>query len=50
MIGKVVFERDHESGGHFAAYEKPELLAGDLRDMFGKGGPCYQVVKGASGY
>jgi hypothetical protein len=30
-LGPVVFERRHEEGGHFAAYEKPELLVDDLR-------------------
>ncbi|KAI1144451.1 alpha/beta-hydrolase [Hypoxylon sp. FL0543] len=37
-LGPVVFERRHEEGGHFAAYEKPELLVGDLREMFAKNG------------
>lgn len=35
-IGDVVFEKEHESGGHFAAYEKPEELVEDLRTMFGR--------------
>ncbi|KAI0892235.1 Alpha/Beta hydrolase protein [Annulohypoxylon nitens] len=30
-LGPVVFERRHEEGGHFAAYETPELLVSDLR-------------------
>ncbi|KAK3987523.1 Alpha/Beta hydrolase protein [Cladorrhinum sp. PSN332] len=34
-LRQVVFERRHESGGHFAAWEKPGELVGDLRDMFG---------------
>ncbi|CAG8960779.1 hypothetical protein HYFRA_00002316 [Hymenoscyphus fraxineus] len=33
-LGEVVFERRHGEGGHFAAYEKPELLVGDLKEMF----------------
>lgn len=37
-LGPVVFEKFHGEGGHFAAYEKPELLVGDLRRMFGEGG------------
>ncbi|KAH8107254.1 alpha/beta-hydrolase [Cristinia sonorae] len=37
-LGNVVFEADHDQGGHFAAYERPEALAGDLKKMFGKGG------------
>lgn len=30
---KLVFMKRHEKGGHFAALEVPELLAGDLREM-----------------
>ncbi|KAJ6472488.1 Alpha/Beta hydrolase protein [Mycena sanguinolenta] len=48
--GNVVFEQEHTMGGHFAAHEVPELLVGDLRKMFGKGGPAYGVVAGHSGY
>ncbi|KAI6255099.1 hypothetical protein MCOR07_001072 [Pyricularia oryzae] len=33
-LGPVVFERAHERGGHFPATERPEVLAGDLKDMF----------------
>ncbi|KAG6900645.1 hypothetical protein C0993_006749 [Termitomyces sp. T159_Od127] len=40
----------HEEGGHFAAYEKPDVLAGDLKKMFGKGGRAFGVVKGKNGY
>ncbi|KAF4617914.1 hypothetical protein D9613_005904 [Agrocybe pediades] len=39
-----VFEADHDSGGHFAAHEKPNELVADLRKMFGKGGRAYGVV------
>ncbi|KAL1722882.1 Alpha/Beta hydrolase protein [Schizophyllum commune] len=49
-LGNVVFEAEHESGGHFAAHEKPEALVGDLRAMFGRGGPAYGVVPGRDGY
>ncbi|KAE9387772.1 alpha/beta-hydrolase [Gymnopus androsaceus JB14] len=49
-IGNVVFEAEHDSGGHFAAYEKPELLVGDLQKMYGKGGPAFGVVSGRNGY
>ncbi|KAI0027973.1 Alpha/Beta hydrolase protein [Vararia minispora EC-137] len=49
-LGKVVQEVEHEKGGHFAAYEVPELLVSDLRKMFGKGGPAYGVVKTSKGY
>ena len=50
MIGQVVQESFHEKGGHFAAFEAPEALAGDLRKMYGKGGPAYGVVPGKDGY
>ncbi|KAI9512130.1 alpha/beta-hydrolase [Russula earlei] len=46
----VVFESEHAQGGHFAAYEKPEALADDLRRMFGRGGPAAGVVPGLDGY
>ncbi|TFK82696.1 alpha/beta-hydrolase [Polyporus arcularius HHB13444] len=50
MLGKVVFEGEHEKGGHFAAHEVPDALVGDLRKMYGKGGPAYGVVPGKDGY
>ncbi|KAF8802595.1 alpha/beta-hydrolase [Phlegmacium glaucopus] len=46
----LVFQSEHESGGHFAAHEKPQELVGDLRKMFGKGGPAFGVVPGKMGY
>ncbi|KAI9064689.1 alpha/beta-hydrolase [Trametes sanguinea] len=49
-LGKYVFESEHDKGGHFAAFEQPEKLAGDLRKMYGKGGPAYGVVPGKPGY
>ncbi|KAF1989390.1 alpha/beta-hydrolase [Aulographum hederae CBS 113979] len=49
-LGKVVWESENERGGHFAATERPEDLARDLRGMFGKEGPCFRVVRGRSGY
>ncbi|KAK0707451.1 Alpha/Beta hydrolase protein [Lasiosphaeris hirsuta] len=42
-LGPVVFERVHEDGGHFAAWERPEKLVGDVREMFGPGGGAYDV-------
>ena len=44
-----MFEGEHDTGGHFAAFEVPEKLAGDLRKMYGKGGPAYGVVPEKSG-
>ncbi|KAF7357441.1 hypothetical protein MSAN_01340100 [Mycena sanguinolenta] len=49
-MGNIVFEREHEGGGHFAAYEKPNELVDDLRQMFGRGGPAFGVVSGRTGY
>ncbi|KAI1795656.1 epoxide hydrolase [Ganoderma leucocontextum] len=49
-LGKLVFESEHDAGGHFAAFEVPEKLAGDLRKMYGKGGIAYGVVPGKTGY
>ncbi|KAH9029793.1 alpha/beta-hydrolase [Lactarius deliciosus] len=47
---KIVFESEHEVGGHFAAYEQPEALVTDLRKMFGESGPAAGVVPGCDGY
>ncbi|KAI0186722.1 Alpha/Beta hydrolase protein [Astrocystis sublimbata] len=44
-LGDVVLEQEHDRGGHFAAWEVPELLVGDLRVMFGKGGGAHGVIK-----
>ncbi|KAK7687110.1 hypothetical protein QCA50_009612 [Cerrena zonata] len=49
-LGNLKFTSIHESGGHFAAHEKPEALADDLRKMFGVGGPAFGVVSGKTGY
>ncbi|KAJ7644603.1 Alpha/Beta hydrolase protein [Roridomyces roridus] len=49
-IGNIVFDEEHDGGGHFAAYEKPHELAGDLRKMFGKRSGAFGVVSGQSGY
>ncbi|KAF4617644.1 hypothetical protein D9613_005859 [Agrocybe pediades] len=46
----LVFESEHESGGHFAAHERPNELVADLRKMFGKDGPAFGVVSGKTGY
>ncbi|KAL3423107.1 epoxide hydrolase 5 [Phlyctema vagabunda] len=49
-LGDVVLYREHESGGHFAAFERPADLVGDLCEMFGRRGGAYAVVKGKSGF
>ncbi|OAA53849.1 Epoxide hydrolase [Cordyceps fumosorosea ARSEF 2679] len=43
-LGPVVFQKRHEQGGHFAAYEKPQLLVRDVQDMFGSRGGAYDVA------
>ncbi|TFK73183.1 alpha/beta-hydrolase [Pluteus cervinus] len=48
--GNVVFESDHDSGGHFASWERPIELVADLRKMFGKNGRAYGAVIGKGGY
>ncbi|KAI1848654.1 hypothetical protein JX265_011495 [Neoarthrinium moseri] len=49
-LGNLVFNKAYDHGGHFAAFETPKELAGDLREMFGKDGGAYGVVEGKSGY
>jgi hypothetical protein len=49
-LGDIVYEAENEHGGHFYAHEHPELLARDLKVMFGKKGGAYGVVKGKNGY
>ncbi|VUC26533.1 unnamed protein product [Clonostachys rosea] len=48
-LGNVVFNKEHGHGGHFAAFECPNELVGDLREMFGRGGGAYGVIKGKLG-
>ncbi|KAK4557107.1 hypothetical protein LTR86_006088 [Recurvomyces mirabilis] len=43
-LGPVVFEGLHESGGHFAAHERPDQLVKDLRAMFGAQGGAASVA------
>ncbi|PPQ96452.1 hypothetical protein CVT26_005123 [Gymnopilus dilepis] len=46
----VVFESEHDSGGHFACHEKPNEIVDNLRKMFEKGGPAFGVVQSKSGH
>ena len=50
IIGNPVFVASHSEGGHFAAYERPNELVGDLRKMYARGGPAYGVVQSKDGY
>ncbi|KAJ5578807.1 Alpha/Beta hydrolase protein [Penicillium hispanicum] len=45
-LGPIVYESEHQKGGHFAAWECPEEIVRDLRAMFGKGGPLSGCVDG----
>ena len=49
-VGNVVFEKAHDDGGHFAAWERPEEIVADVREMFGRGGGAFGVVPGKNGY
>jgi hypothetical protein len=40
----------HDSGGHFAAFERPDTIVDDLRTKFGESGGAFRVVKGCSGF
>lgn len=49
-VANVVRENEFEVGGHFAAWEVPELLARDVKGFFGKNGQAYAAVVGKDGY
>jgi hypothetical protein len=43
-LGSIYYEKWHSSGGHFAAYEKPQNLVEDLREFYGPGGSAHGLV------
>ncbi|KAF8526168.1 Alpha/Beta hydrolase protein [Gautieria morchelliformis] len=49
-LANVVFIGEYTKGGHFAAYERPQELVGDVRAMFRKGAMAFGVVPGKTGY
>ncbi|PSN61566.1 alpha/beta-hydrolase [Corynespora cassiicola Philippines] len=49
-LGPVVHVQENQRGGHFACWEQPEGIAGDLQIMFSRGGGAYGAVEGAPGY
>ncbi|EFR00211.1 epoxide hydrolase 1 [Nannizzia gypsea CBS 118893] len=49
-IGDLVRESEFDKGGHFAAWEVPDILAADIQGFFGKEGQAYSIVAGADGY
>ncbi|KAE8351479.1 Alpha/Beta hydrolase protein [Aspergillus coremiiformis] len=50
QAGSVVRAKEFDCGGHFAAWEVPELLADDLRSFLGRNGQAYRAVSGRDGY
>jgi hypothetical protein len=44
-LGPVVFEGEYKSGGHFAAWERPEAIIQDLQRMFGTEGGAYHIAQ-----
>ena len=49
-LGPVCYQSEHDRGGHFAAWEVPHAIAGDLQKMFGWKGPCYGILNQATGF
>lgn len=49
-LGPVVQQNPYGKGGHFAAFEVPDLLAYDIKKMFGKNGGAFGVVPGHNGF
>ncbi|RDW89650.1 hypothetical protein BP6252_01682 [Coleophoma cylindrospora] len=49
-LGRIVHVTEADKGGHFAAYERPDVIVGDLQAMMRKGGPAFGVVESMSGY
>lgn len=41
---------EYPRGGHFAAWEVPELLVEDLKAFVGRDGPAFGVVEGRNGF
>ncbi|KKK13170.1 hypothetical protein AOCH_001519 [Aspergillus ochraceoroseus] len=50
MLGSVVQATEYPRGGHFAAWEVPDLLVDDVKSFFSKGGPAYEAVLGKDGF
>ena len=49
-MGPIVLFSEYDSGGHFAAWERPNAIIKDLKTMCGKGGGVYGCVRGRKGY
>jgi len=49
-LGPIVRQSEHAHGGHFAAWEKPDVIVQDLHAMFTRGGPCFGLIPDKDGY
>ena len=49
-MGPVVLQSQYDKGGHFAAWERPDAIVKDLREMMGQQGGAYAVVQGRTGF
>lgn len=43
-LGPLLLASEYDRGGHFAAWERPDAIVKDLREMFGKERRAYAVV------
>lgn len=50
LVGNVVRAKEYDCGGHFAAWEVPELLASDVKAFLGRNSQAYGTVSGKSGF
>ncbi|KAL4890893.1 Alpha/Beta hydrolase protein [Aspergillus ambiguus] len=50
LVGSVIRSKEYERGGHFAAWEVPELLAYDIQSFLGRNGQGYGAIPGKNGY
>lgn len=49
-MGPLILASEYDHGGHFAAWERPDAIVKDLREMFGKLGGAFACVEGRNGY
>ncbi|MCJ1243160.1 hypothetical protein MMC30_000357 [Trapelia coarctata] len=49
-LGPVAHVSENDTGGHFAAWERPECITADLHAMFARNGGAYGAVKDKDGY
>lgn len=43
QLGDVVFKREQDKSGHFAAWEQPEALVKDIREIFCSDSAAYKA-------